>query len=119
LVPTITVAIYFGELIFALALAIALLAASTLKVFIAVLLFGCGVVAWTVAEYITHRFLLHAIAPVQHGIHHARPQDAIDKIIWQIWLAFRRCLLDDGRHRSGRRSRRLRLVFVCPLLRSS
>jgi sterol desaturase/sphingolipid hydroxylase (fatty acid hydroxylase superfamily) len=89
LVPTITVAIYFGELIFALALAIALLlAASTLKVLIAVLLFGCGVVAWTVAEYITHRFVLHAIAPVRHGIHHARPQDAIDKIFWQIWLAF-------------------------------
>jgi hypothetical protein len=32
--------------------------------------------------------VLHAIAPVQHGIHHARPQDAIDKIFWQIWLAF-------------------------------
>ena len=88
LAPTVTVAIYFGELIFALALAIALLAASTLKFSIAVLLFGCGLVAWTVAEYITHRFVLHAIAPVQHGIHHAHPKEAVDKIFWQIWLAF-------------------------------
>jgi hypothetical protein len=83
LVPTITVAIYFGELIIALALAVALLAASTFKPSIAVLLFCCGLVAWTLAEYITHRFVLHAVAPVQHGIHHARPQDAIDRIFWQ------------------------------------
>ena len=83
-----TVAIYFGELVFAIALAIMLLAASTLKFSIAALLFCCGLVAWTLAEYITHRFVLHAIAPVQHGKHHARPQDAIDKVFWQIWLAF-------------------------------
>src|ERR1700730_16046756 len=88
LVPTITVAIYFGELIFAIAVAIALLVASTLKSSITAILFCCGLIAWTLAEYITHRFVLHAIAPVQHGIHHARPQDAIDKIFWQIWLAF-------------------------------
>jgi hypothetical protein len=31
----------------------------------------------------------------------------------------RRCLPDHGRHCSGRRSHRLRLVFVCPLLRPS
>jgi sterol desaturase/sphingolipid hydroxylase (fatty acid hydroxylase superfamily) len=86
LVPTVTVAIYFGELIFALA--IALLAASTFKPPIAILFFCCGLVAWTLAEYITHRFVLHAVAPVEHGIHHTRPQDAIDKIFWQIWLAF-------------------------------
>jgi sterol desaturase/sphingolipid hydroxylase (fatty acid hydroxylase superfamily) len=45
-------------------------------------------VAWTLAEYITHRFVLHAIASIQHGIHHAHPQEGIDKIFWQIWLAF-------------------------------
>src|ERR1700674_1115480 len=88
LVPTMTLAIYFGELVFAIALAIVLLAASTLEFSIAIPLFCCGLVAWTLAEYITHRFVLHTIAPVQHGIHHARPQDAIDKIFWQIWLAF-------------------------------
>jgi sterol desaturase/sphingolipid hydroxylase (fatty acid hydroxylase superfamily) len=83
-----TVAIYFGELIFATALAVVLLAISTLKPSITAILFCCGVVAWTLCEYITHRFVLHAIAPVQHGIHHARPQDAIDKIFWQIWVGF-------------------------------
>lgn len=83
-----TAAIYFGELIFATVLAIVLLASSTLKPSITMVLFGCGLVALTLGEYIVHRFVLHAIAPVKHGIHHARPQEAIDKIFWQIWLAF-------------------------------
>jgi hypothetical protein len=87
-VPTMTVAIYFGEFFFAIAVAVALLVISTLKSSIAAMLFCCGLVAWTLVEYITHRFVLHAIAPVEHGIHHARPQDAIDRIFWQIWLAF-------------------------------
>src|ERR1700676_2940686 len=88
LVPSITVAIYFGELIFATVVAVALLATSIYKPSVTAMLFCCGLVAWTLAEYITHRFVLHAIAPVQHGIHHARPQDAIDKVFWQVWLAF-------------------------------
>jgi hypothetical protein len=91
-----TAAIYFGELIFAIALAVTLLAVSTLKSFIAILLFCCGLVAWTLAEYITHRFVLHAIALVQHGIHHARPQDGINKIFCQIWLAFALVYLTTG-----------------------
>jgi sterol desaturase/sphingolipid hydroxylase (fatty acid hydroxylase superfamily) len=72
-----TVAIYFGELIFTMTAAIVLLATSTLKSSITAIFFCCGVAAWTLCEYITHRFVLHAIAPVQHGIHHARPQDAV------------------------------------------
>ena len=88
LVPTITVAIYFGELTFATSLAIALLAISTSKSSITIGLFCCGVVAFTLAEYIGHRFVLHAIAPVRHRIHHAHPREAIDKIFWQIWLSF-------------------------------
>jgi sterol desaturase/sphingolipid hydroxylase (fatty acid hydroxylase superfamily) len=83
-----TVTIYFGELIFATATAIVLIANSALMPSMTAILFCCGLTAWTLAEYITHRFVLHAIAPVQHGIHHARPQDGIDKIFWQIWLAF-------------------------------
>jgi sterol desaturase/sphingolipid hydroxylase (fatty acid hydroxylase superfamily) len=83
-----TAAIYFGELLFAMALAIMLLAASTLRLSIAIALFCCGLAAWTLAEYLTHRFVLHALAPKQHGRHHARPQEAIDKVFWQIWLAF-------------------------------
>jgi sterol desaturase/sphingolipid hydroxylase (fatty acid hydroxylase superfamily) len=83
-----TATVCFGELIFATATAIVLLAISAFKPSITAILFCCGLAAWTLAEYITHRFVLHAIAPVQHGIHHARPQDGIDKIFWQIWLAF-------------------------------
>ncbi len=83
-----TVTVCFGELIFATATAIVLLAISAFMPSIVAILFCCGLAAWTLAEYITHRFVLHAIAPVQHGIHHARPQDGIDKIFWQIWLAF-------------------------------
>jgi surface polysaccharide O-acyltransferase-like enzyme len=67
-----TVAIYFGELIFAIALAIMLLAAITLEFSIAILLFCCSLVASTLAEYITHRLVLHAIAPVQHGLDSVR-----------------------------------------------
>jgi hypothetical protein len=73
-----------------------LLAASTLKSPTAIGLFCCGLLAWTFAEYITHRFELHAVAPVQHGLHHAHPQDAIDKIFWQIWLAFAVVYLTTG-----------------------
>ena len=87
LVPTMTVAIYFGELLFATGVAIVSLATSTFKPS-TIPLFCCGLLAWTLAEYITHRFVLHAIDPKQHGIHHARPREAIDKIFWQIWLGF-------------------------------
>src|SRR5258708_19373476 len=89
LLPTVTVDIYVGELVFAIALAIVLLATSTFKPSITIVLFCCGLGAWTLAEYITHRFVLHAIAPKQHGIHHARPHAAIDKIFWQIFLTSR------------------------------
>jgi sterol desaturase/sphingolipid hydroxylase (fatty acid hydroxylase superfamily) len=88
LVPAMTAAIYFGELFFATAVAIVLLVISTSRPSIIIVLFCCGLLAWTLAEYIAHRFVLHAIAPVQHGIHHARPRDAVDKIFWQVWLAF-------------------------------
>jgi hypothetical protein len=73
LVSTMTAAVYFGELIFSAAVAIVLLATSTFKPSVTVVLFCCGLVALTLSEYI---------------IHHARPQDAIDKVFWQIWLAF-------------------------------
>ena len=88
LVPTRTVVIYFGEIIFSTAVAIALLATSTSKSSVTIMLFCCGLVAFTLAEYLAHRFVLHAIAPAEHRIHHARPQDPVAKIFWQIWLAF-------------------------------
>src|ERR1700681_4338896 len=83
---TMTVAIYFGELAFAIVLAIGLLIASTLRPVIAIVLVCCGFAAWTLAEYLTHRYVLHAVSSVQHRRHHARPREAIDKIFWQIWL---------------------------------
>jgi sterol desaturase/sphingolipid hydroxylase (fatty acid hydroxylase superfamily) len=83
-----TAVIYIGELAFAAAVAIVLLAASAFGPPITIVLFCCGLVAFTLAEYLTHRFVLHAIAPVQHRIHHARPHDPIDKIFWQIWVGF-------------------------------
>lgn len=83
-----TAAIYLGEIVFAIALAILMLAASIFRSSLAIVLFCCGISVWTLAEYLTHRFVLHAVAPVRHGLHHARPQDAIDKIFWQVWLAF-------------------------------
>ena len=87
-VSTMTAIIYFGEIAFTAILAIILLATSTLKVGDATVLFFCGVVALTLAEYTVHRFLLHDIAPRQHRIHHAHPRDPIDKIFWQIWVGF-------------------------------
>src|SRR4029078_2415774 len=88
LVPTMTVAIYFGEIIFATAVASALLVTSTAKSSIIIGLFCSGLVGFTLAEYLGHRFVLHAIAPVQHRIDHARPKDPVAKTFWQIWLAF-------------------------------
>jgi sterol desaturase/sphingolipid hydroxylase (fatty acid hydroxylase superfamily) len=88
LVPSVTVAIYFGELGFATTLAVVLLTISISKSSIVLILFCCGLLTFTLAEYITHRFVLHALAPLQHGIHHARPREPIDRIFWQIWLAF-------------------------------
>lgn len=87
-VPFTAVLLYFGDVIFALALAIVLLAASDLALSTTIVFFFCGVVAWTLAEYFTHRFVLHAIATREHGDHHAHPREPIDRIFWQIWVAF-------------------------------
>ena len=118
LVPTMTVAIYFSELIFVLALAIMLLAASTFKFSIAALPFCCGLVAWTLAEYVTHRFVLHAIAPVQHGNITPARKTASTRCSGKYGSpsASSTC---GGRCRSGRRSHSLRLVSLSPLLRRS
>ena len=118
LVSVVTLAIYFGELTFAVAIGIALLSISAMQSFIRAILFCCGLGVWTLADYVIHRFVLHAIATVQHGRHHARPQDAIDKSL-AIMVGVRLSIPDGGRRRSIRRSRRLRLVSLCPLLRPS
>jgi hypothetical protein len=51
-------------------------------------LFAGGVVAWTLAEYVVHRFVLHGFAPTEHRLHHANPDDAVLTIFWQIWICF-------------------------------
>jgi sterol desaturase/sphingolipid hydroxylase (fatty acid hydroxylase superfamily) len=83
-----TAVVYFGEMLVASLLAILLLAISQLPVSPGAVLFGGGVVAWTLAEYIVHRFVLHHLAPREHGLHHASPDRAVLTIFWQIWVGF-------------------------------
>jgi hypothetical protein len=35
-----------------------------------------------------HRFVLHGLAPIEHRLHHANPDDAVLTIFWQIWICF-------------------------------
>jgi sterol desaturase/sphingolipid hydroxylase (fatty acid hydroxylase superfamily) len=83
-----TAVIYFGEMLVASLLAIVLLAISRLPTSSGAVVFGGGVVAWTLAEYIVHRFVLHYLAPREHGLHHANPDGAVLTIFWQIWVWF-------------------------------
>ena len=47
-------------------LAIVLLALSRLRMGPDTVLFAGGVVAWTLAEYVVHRFVLHGFVPTEH-----------------------------------------------------
>jgi sterol desaturase/sphingolipid hydroxylase (fatty acid hydroxylase superfamily) len=80
--------VYFGEMLVASLLAIVLLKVSPLRRASAAALFAGGVVAWTLAEYVLHRFVLHDLAPTRHGLHHALPDRAVLTIFWQIWVCF-------------------------------
>jgi hypothetical protein len=96
-------AIYFGEIMFSFAVAVALIALSShLYAQYRVALFASGFVAWTLAEYAVHRFVLHKLAPKEHGLHHAHPDEAVTRIFWQIWICFGLVgLLADGAFLSG------------------
>ena len=83
-----TAIVYFGEMLVASLLAIALLAISRLPMSSGAVLFGSGVVALTLVEYLVHRFVLHGLAPTEHRLHHARPDEAVLTIFWQIWVCF-------------------------------
>ena len=83
-----TAIIYFGEMLVVSVLAIFLLAISPLRVAAAAASFAGGVVAWTLAEYLVHRFVLHDLAPRKHAIHHANPDEPVLTIFWQIWVCF-------------------------------
>jgi surface polysaccharide O-acyltransferase-like enzyme len=83
-----TAIIYFGEMLVASLLAIVLLAISPFRLSSDATLFAAGIVAWTLAEYVVHRFVLHGLLPTQHGLHHASPDAAVLTIFWQIWACF-------------------------------
>jgi hypothetical protein len=83
-----TALIYFGEMLVASLLAILLLAISPFGLSSDATLFAAGIVAWTFAEYVVHRFVLHGLLPTQHGFHHASPDAAVLTIFWQIWACF-------------------------------
>ena len=68
-----TAIIYFGEMLAASLLALALLAISQLRMSSEAVFFAGGVVALTLAEYLVHRFVLHGFAPTEHRLHHANP----------------------------------------------
>jgi hypothetical protein len=80
--------VYFSEMLVASLLAIVLLAISRPPISSDAVLFAGGVVAWTLAEYIVHSFVLHGFAPTEHRLHHANPDDAVLTMFWQIWICF-------------------------------
>lgn len=82
------IVIAFGEMATAPTLAAFLLWSSALRPDLIPGLVAGGAVAWTLAEYAVHRFLLHDLAPVQHRKHHAHPNEEIATIFWPIWLCF-------------------------------
>jgi sterol desaturase/sphingolipid hydroxylase (fatty acid hydroxylase superfamily) len=83
-----TRAIYFGEMAVTWVLAVVLLAWSPVGASDFAALFAGGFVAWTLAEYAVHRFVLHKLAPKEHSLHHAHPDEAVTRIFWQIWICF-------------------------------
>jgi sterol desaturase/sphingolipid hydroxylase (fatty acid hydroxylase superfamily) len=80
--------IYFGEMLVASLLAMVLLAISPFGMSYDAALLVAGVVTWTLAEYVVHRFVLHGLVTNQHGLHHANPDAAVLNIFWQIWACF-------------------------------
>lgn len=67
------------------ALVLAVLMETGLPVWLALGMMGAGLSAWTLLEYLLHRFLLHGVEPFQawHGQHHLMPGEPI-----RIPLAF-------------------------------
>jgi sterol desaturase/sphingolipid hydroxylase (fatty acid hydroxylase superfamily) len=97
-----TALIYFGEMLVASSLAIVLLAISPFGMSYDAALLVAGVVTWTLAEYVVHRFVLHSLVTTQHGLHHANPDVAVLNIFWQIWACFALIyLIADGAFLAG------------------
>lgn len=93
---------YFGEMCLAPFLAIFLFTNSGRTIGVAAALTATGVIAWTLAEYVGHRFVLHRLMPTQHRIHHADPGKPVVSISWQIWGCFALVyLIADGAFLAG------------------
>ena len=114
-----TAIIYFGEILVASLLAIVLLALSRLRMSSDAVLFAGSVVAWTLAEYVVHRFVLHGFTPTEHRLHRANPDDPVLTIFWQIWICFALIYLIAGGAFVAGRASCLCLVFVRASLRAS
>ena len=67
----------FGEMLVVSIFAIVLLVISPLEIGSTAAVFVGGVVSWTLAEYAVHRFVLHDLAPREHALHHASPDEAV------------------------------------------
>ena len=97
-----TALMYFGEIVVASVLAVVLLVMTPLGMISASELFIGGVVAWTLVEYLAHRFVLHGWAPTEHRMHHADPDEPVLTVFWQIWASFALVyLITDGAFIAG------------------
>jgi hypothetical protein len=113
-----TAIIYFGEILVASLRAIVLLALSRLRMSSDAVLFAGGVVAWTLAEYVVHRFVLHGFAPTEHRQHHAHPDGGPHNFLANMDL-FRAGPFDRRRRFRCGCAGCLCLVFVRASLRAS
>ena len=93
-----TAVIYLGEMLVASLLAILLLAISHFGMSGDAAPFVGGVVGWTLAEYLVHRFVLHGLAPTQHGHAPCQPRRGCPHNLWQIWVCFALLYLIAGPH---------------------
>jgi sterol desaturase/sphingolipid hydroxylase (fatty acid hydroxylase superfamily) len=50
----------------------------------------CGVMLWTLVEYLVHRFVYHEVPILRdlHGMHHSRPRDLIGAPVWVSVVSF-------------------------------
>jgi hypothetical protein len=111
-----TAIVYLGEILVASLLAIVLLAISHFRMSGGTALFVGGVVGWTLAGYLVHRFVLHGFAPSQHGLHHANPDEAVHTIFLADLGLFRRGLFDSRGSFCRWGAHRIRLVSFCASL---
>jgi sterol desaturase/sphingolipid hydroxylase (fatty acid hydroxylase superfamily) len=81
--------LYFADFVFYPMAIVALVAASLLqhnplRWDQAALGFACGLLLWTLAEYVIHRFALHGIASIAvlHEMHHSDPRALVGSPLW-------------------------------------